>query len=119
MKFKGLLLKESLKDLEVLKLIKIVKEEKWDIPKERLADYQPNIWNAVYYEGDEKDYKTISKKLSKAMNSKWYINMNTPTKEIVIFPEKIFEYEKGNKQKKEEAIKYGKSLGIPEKQLDW
>jgi len=37
----------------------------------------------------------------------------------VIFPEKVFRYKKGDVQRKKEAEKYGKSLGIPDSQLDW
>jgi len=119
MKFKGLLLKESLQDLEVLKLIKIIKQEKWDIPKERLANFQPKIWTAITFEGDIKDIKKISKKLSEAIKSKWYLNIGTPDKEIVIFHNKIFEHKKENKKEKEKVKKYGKSIGIPECQMDY
>ncbi len=118
-KFKGLLLKESLQNPEVLKLVKIIKQEKWDIPEKRLANFQPKIWTAVTFEGDVKYIKEISKKLSEAIKPKWYLNIGTPDKEIVIFKNKIFEYKKEDKIKKEEVKKYGESIGIPKCQMDY
>ncbi len=43
MKFTGLLLKESLQDLDILKLINITKEESWDV--DNAADFQPKVWS--------------------------------------------------------------------------
>ena len=118
-KFKGLLLKESLQDLDVLKLVTIIKEEKWDIPKERLAKFQPKIWNAITFEGNMNKIKEISQKMSQAIKPKWYLNIGTPDKETVIFHNKIFEYKKGDEKEKEKSIKYGKSIGIPKCQMDY
>ena len=115
-KFRGLLLKESLNDLEVLKLVNIIKEEKWDI--DNAADFQPNIWNAIEFNG-QGDVEEIAKKISKAMNPRWYVNINTDIEEFVIFPNKIFRYTKGDKMGKIKAQKYARSLNIPESQIDW
>ena len=119
MKFQGLLLKESLQNLEVLKLIKIIKQEKWEIPKERLADFQPKIWTAITFEGDIKKIKEISQKMSEAIKPKWYLNIGTSDKEIVVFHKKIFEHKKEDKEEKEKVKEYGKSIGIPKCQMDY
>ncbi len=119
MKFKGLLLKEGLNDLSVLDLIKTTKEEKWNIPNERLANFQPKIWTAILFEGEGKKVEEIVEKLSKAIKEKWYINVSFNNTEYVIFNNKIFKYEKGDDKTKQEAIGYGRKVGIPEKQLDW
>lgn len=119
MKFKGLLLKESLKNLEVLKLVKIIKQEKWNIPKERLAYFQPKIWTAITFEGDMKNIKQISQKMSEDIKPKWYLNLGVLDKEIVIFHNKIFEHKKEDKKEKEKVKKYGKSVGIPKCQMDY
>jgi hypothetical protein len=119
MKFQGLLLKESLQNLEVLKLIKIIKQEKWKIPKERLADSQPKIWTAITFEGDIKKIKEISQKMSEAIKPKWYLNIGTSDKEIVVFHNKIFEHKKEDKKEKEKVKEYGKSIGIPKCQMDY
>ncbi len=116
MKFTGLLLKESLKDMKVLNLVKITKEEKWDV--DNAADFQPKVWNAVEFEGEGK-VEEIVECMSKAMNSRWYLNISTNKEEFVVFLNKIFRYSKGNKKGKKKAQEYARSLNIPESQIDW
>jgi hypothetical protein len=37
----------------------------------------------------------------------------------VIFPDKVFKYRKGDKVQRSAAREYGRSLHIPDSQLDW
>ena len=115
--FTGLLLKESLKDKDVLDLIQITKTETWNV--DNATDFQPKIWTAIYFEGDESKIDFIASKLSQSLKERWYINISTENDAYVIFPNKIFKYTEGDKQKEREAIEYGKSLDIPNNQLDW
>ncbi|MCH7732723.1 MAG: hypothetical protein IIB44_09440 [Candidatus Marinimicrobia bacterium] len=115
--FTGLLLKESLKDESILEIIQITKTETWDV--DNAADFQPKTWTAIYFEGDESQVAVITEKLSQALKPCWYANVSTENDEYVVFPNKVFTYTKGDKQKITEAVKYGQSLGIPNHQLDW
>ncbi len=117
MKFKGLLLKESLKDKSILEELEITKTDVWNISN--AADYQPKVWTAIYFEGEVNRADEVAEKLSYSLKPKWYANFSVDNKEYVIFPEKIFKYNKGDKEKRKEAEDYGRSLGIPESQLDW
>lgn len=117
MKFTGLLLKESLKDKSILDVIRVTKTETWDV--DNAADFQPKIWTAIYFEGDENQADVIAEKLSQSLKPRWYVNISTENNVYVIFPNKVFKYTKGDKQRRAEAIKYGQSLGIPDRQLDW
>ncbi|MEX2017588.1 MAG: hypothetical protein WD876_03890 [Candidatus Pacearchaeota archaeon] len=115
-KFKGLLIKESLSDLEILKSVSITKKEKWNSSNSN--EFQPKIWTAVYFEGE--DIEKFAKRVSKSIKNKgWYLNLSVDDLEYVIFHNKIFKYKKGNKEAKQEAVEYGKNVGVPEKQLDW
>ncbi|MDD5192849.1 MAG: hypothetical protein PHH54_02485 [Candidatus Nanoarchaeia archaeon] len=116
-KFHGLLLRESLRDLGVLKLVRITKEDKWDV--DNAADFQPKIWNAVEFEGDAEKAEEIAEKMSKAMNPRWYMNIGTKKEEFVIFLNKIFKYSEGDEEGKKKAQEYARSLNIPESQIDW
>jgi len=116
MKFTGLLLKESLKDMRVLDLVKITKEEKWDV--DNAADFQPKVWNAVEFEG-EGEVEEIAEAMSKAMNPKWYLNISADKEEFVVFLNKVFKYSKEDKEGKKKAQEYARSLNIPESQIDW
>jgi len=114
--FKGLLLEESLNDLDVLKLVKITKTEKWDVPD--AIDYQPKIWTAISFEGEKSKVEEIAEKMSKIIKEKWYLNISTENIKYVVFFNKIFKYPKGDDKIKKQAIEYGISIGIPEKQMD-
>jgi len=117
-KFAGLLLKESLKDLTILDLIQIAKTETWNVGN--AADFQPEIWTAISFEGDASHSDFIAEKMSRSLKPSWYINFSTEANNVyVIFPKKVFKYIKGDEQAREDAIKYGRSLDIPEHQLDW
>jgi len=116
--FTALLLKESLEEEGVLDVIQITKTETWDV--DSAADFQPKIWTAIYFEGDESQADVIAEKLSQALKPRgWYINISTKNDAYVIFPNKVFKYAQGDKQKRAEAIRHGQSLGIADSQLDW
>jgi hypothetical protein len=49
----------------------------------------------------------------------WYANWNSDTEATVVFPGKIFRYLRGDPAGREEAEAHGRSVGVPEPQLDW
>ncbi|MCH7828041.1 MAG: hypothetical protein IIB83_06705 [Bacteroidetes bacterium] len=54
--YAGLILKESLKYVDILedKDIKVSRIENWKLG-DRAADFQPNTWTAIFIEGKEKN----------------------------------------------------------------
>jgi hypothetical protein len=118
--YTGLIVKESLKNHRILedKDIKVLRIEEW-VLGERAADFQPATWTAIYIEGSEENIEQVSKKISKVMLKRWYANLSNDLTEFVIFHNKIFKHKRGDKEDAQKAIKYGKSIGIPEHQLDW
>jgi hypothetical protein len=118
--FTGLIIKESLASDTVLTELgfQIVKTEEWHIG-ERTADFQPSTWNAIFVEGFEEKIDEIASKLSQTILPKWYANISDATTEYVIFHGQVFSHRKGDKADAAEAIEYGRSVGIPEHQLDW
>jgi len=118
MKFNGLLLKESLKDDSILSSLVITKEEKWDVAN--ASEDQPKQWTAMYYEGREEDAAQIASKLSESLKKgQWYTNFSIHDKQFIIFPGKVFTYNKSDNSLAASAKDYGRSIGIPESQLDW
>ncbi len=120
-RFAGLLLKESLKDESVLGLVQVTKQEIWS-PITNAADYQPTAWTAISFErsGSEYEVNTLAGALSSALKAKWYLNMSSVDTVYVVFPDhRIFKYAKGDRQRRAEAVDYGRSIGIPDSQLDW
>lgn len=121
MKFSGLLLKESLKDESILDLIKVTKTEIWDNVK-NAEENQPKTWTAISFEfeGTEEETDIKAEMMSRALKRAWYLNFSGDEKIYVIFPDnKFYKYQKGDKEKRQEAINYGLMIGIPQSQLDW
>ena len=48
-----------------------------------------------------------------------YANWNSDTEATVVFPGKIFRYPRGDQAGREQALAHGRSVGVPEPQLDW
>jgi len=118
--FTGLILKESLENTDVLTddRITIAKEEKWKVGT-RAVDWQPEVWTAIFVEGADEDIEDIAILVSASILDKWYANLSDSTTEYVIFHKKIFFYAKRDSDAKQKARNYGKSIGVPEHQLDW
>ena len=118
--YTGLIIKESLENTYILNdgRIAVTKEKTWNVGKSAV-DWQPNIWTAVYVEGVEKDIEDVATIISDSILDRWYANLSDSATEYVIFHKIIFSYAKGDNDKKQEARKYGQSIGVPEHQLDW
>lgn len=116
--FKGLLIKESLKDKSVLNRLVITKEESWDV--DDAMPGQPAIWNVAWFEVKDENITEIAQTLSRALEKgKWYLDLTSETEKVVVFPGKVFRYIKGDVQSQLDAKVFGRSIGIPESQLDW
>jgi hypothetical protein len=115
---KGLLLKESLADTNVLDLVRVTQTESWQV--NNAAADQPTIWTALSFESEDSQSDAIADAMSRVLKLQgWYINASTDMYVFVIFPNKVFKYLKGDSIEREEAKRYGRSIGIPESQLDW
>lgn len=104
--YRGTIVENSLNDKEILKNIKIQKtknDEDWV-----LHDVSVN----------EKQIEKFGRYLN---NGPWYMNFWKDNKEdmIVVFKDKSFRIKYSDKRTWQEAIEYGKTLGIPEEQLDF
>jgi len=116
--FKGLLIKESLQDKSVLNHFVITKEDSWNI--DNATQGQPAIWNVAWFEVEEKDINEVAQLLSRALeNGKWYLDLTSDSEKVVVFPGKVFRYKKGDEQAQSEAKAFGRTLCIPDSQLDW
>lgn len=117
-KYTGLLLVESLDDRGVLSQLRITREETWDVG-DRAADFQPRTWTAIFFEGEAAEVNEIVDALSRAVKPRWYANVSARGTEYVVFRDRVFEHAKGDRVGAKPAVDYGRSVGIPEHQLDW
>jgi hypothetical protein len=114
----GLLLQESLKDLTVLDRLHITKTETWDAAN--AAEYQPRVWTAISFEVDDVQADEVINELSHSLKTPgWYIDARQADRVIVIFPNQVFKYSRGDQASKADAQGYACSIGIPTSQIDW
>jgi len=114
----GLLLKESLSDLNILGRLRIAKTETWNVAN--AAENQPNVWTAMSFEVEDAEADAVAEELSHALKSPgWYIDARRDVWVYVIFPQRVFKYQRGDRVGKLEAQTYAQAIGIPPSQIDW
>ncbi len=114
----GVILKESLEDLKVLDLVRVTRTETWQV--RNAAPYQPPVWTALSFEADESQADELAQTMAGALKPQgWFINASTEADVYVIFPGRVFRYRKGDREQRQAAVEFGRSLAIPESQLDW
>lgn len=103
---KGTIIENSLANKDILKTLQI--DRTW----------QDDDWILHSVRIDEGRVADLSKSLD---NGPWYIHLWEPGKDdvIVIFKNKVFKIKLSNKSTWVDAVNYGKSIGIPEEQLDF
>jgi len=104
--YKATIIENSLRDKSILNELQIVKT------------YQDGDWILHDVLIDESQISTLPSYLS---DEPWYIHLWEPGKDAVkvIFKNKIFDITFSDKSTWTRAVAYGKSLGIPEEQLDF
>jgi hypothetical protein len=115
--FRGLLLKESLNELSLLDSLQITKTETWQVSN--AVPGQPTTWTAITFAAADSEVDELAGRISLALKAKWYVNGSTDVLVYVIFPGKVFKYRKGDAEQRAAAQAFGRSVGIPEGQLDW
>ena len=115
---KGVIIKESLADEGVLDGLSVTGTKAVDI--DNPAPDQPSVWNLIYFQVPEVGAGELAEKFSRSLKpGTWYIDFKSETEIYVVFLGKVFHYRRGDAVKRKEAQAYGRSLGIPEKQLNW
>lgn len=81
---------------------------------------QPELWTLIEFEADEQDAEVLAGVLAKILEQQgWYTDFRTPDETFVVFSGRIFRYPRGDGPGRAEAAAYGRSMGVPEPQLDW
>jgi hypothetical protein len=84
------------------------------------ADYQPPVWTLIEFEAAADISHVLAGELADSLLSPgWYANWNSDTEATVVFPGKVFRYPRGDQAGRAEAQAHGRSVGVPEPQLDW
>ena len=110
MKYEGTIVEEGLLDNRFLNTVEIlsVRISSAEVPKDR--------WHLYKVRVSEEDISSFAKHLKP---EHWYAHFWNGDEVIAVFPSKTFKFKHSDKAAWGPAIEYGKSIGIPEEQLDF
>lgn len=117
----GALIAESFRVGAELGGMRLVARKVSRVARGDTAAGQPELWTVIEFEADERDAAVLADALAKVLRQRggWYADFRTPRETFVVFASRIFRYPRGDSPGRAEAAGYGRSLGVPESQLDW
>ena len=120
MNFKGMIIRESLKDSSVLDDVKIVETEVELVTDDHKTPWL-NQWTMYTVEVPADQIDAFAKKMSRALEDEhnWYTDFKNDTTHYIVFRGKVFVVDRSMQEQYEDVKRYGVSLGIPEYQLDF
>lgn len=110
MKYTGTIVEESLKDNRFMNTLDII-----DV-RISSAENPVDRWHLYKVEIDKADIDALSGQLK---SEKWYMHFWNGDGVIAVFPNKVYEFQYSDKSTWKDAVEYGRSIGIPEGQLDF
>ncbi|MET7401312.1 hypothetical protein ABZS66_48310 [Dactylosporangium sp. NPDC005572] len=83
------------------------------------APTQPGVWTVIDFESD--DVAAVAEALAAALNPDggWYADLRDGADRVVVYAGAVFRYGPGDAETRAAAIAHGRSVGVPEHQLDW
>lgn len=82
---------------------------------------QPREWTLVWFEARDEDGDRLAVALSDALEVKggWYADFHSDSAVTVVFARRVFRYRRGDASERAKVADYARSVGVPERQLDW
>jgi hypothetical protein len=81
---------------------------------------QPSIWSVLEFEVEEARAVELADALAGILDQPgWYADFHNGEEIFVIFPGRVFRYRRGDRDARAAAQQHGRTLAIPEPQLDW
>jgi hypothetical protein len=117
---KGALIAESIKPGTTLEGIPLVIRKLYRLAPPNVTPEQPPTWTVIEFEAGEDHAEALATALTAMLDAPgWYCDFKSPSERFVVFPGRFFRYARGDKVARAEAQSHGRSLGVPEAQLDW
>ncbi len=113
----GTLIAESLLPGSVLENVVLLVHK---ISREGLAG-EPLMWTFLDFEAADDDADRLATDLEGVLDPDggWYCDFRNGAECFVVFSGRTFRYPRGDSTGRAEATAYGRSVGVPEEQLDW
>ncbi|RLP87579.1 MULTISPECIES: hypothetical protein [unclassified Micromonospora] len=119
---RGTLIAESLRPATDLRVagLNIVRVRRQDVSNSA-SDDQPKVWTLLDFEAANQAADEIGRALAESLASDggWYADFTVGDDRVVVFSNQVFRYRRGDRKGRAEAVEYGRTVGVPEHQLDW
>lgn len=112
----GAIIKESLENELVLDYVYVNKVELWKTKS------KPKYWTVLYFTSNNENLPDLLSKSLIADSTKggnWFIDLKIKNTKIIVFKNKILQYEIGNIEQKEYVCNECKKLGISDAEMNW
>jgi hypothetical protein len=82
---------------------------------------QPLTWTFIEFAAADDDAERLAGLLEAALLTQggWYCDFRSDDETFVVFADRTFRYLRADPAGRAEAAEYGRSVGVPERQLDW
>jgi len=118
--FNGALIMESLRVGTKLSDLNLVVREIYRFRPRGTSEDQPDVWSVVELEIEDDDAPKVAQAFADALTQPgWYVDFRSEAEMYVVFPGRVFRYARGDEAGRAEAQAHGRTLGVPETQLDW
>jgi hypothetical protein len=116
----GVLLAESLlTDRPIDVPLRVRRISRADVGDENAG--QPLRWTFIEFELDDDSVDAFVDVLRRALDPQggWYCDFRSSDETFVVFAARVFRYRRGDREGRTRAEAHGRSVGVPEGQLDW
>ena len=120
MNYQGVIIEESLENIDILKSIKILSTKVEQVIEKHKTPWLKQ-WTLHTVEVYENQVEEIAEKISKSLKQEhsWYADFKNDTTHFIIFRNKVFKIDRTSKEQYDRAKDYGIALGIPPYQVDF
>lgn len=116
----GALIMESLRADACLDDLQLIVREIYRFRPHGTSPEQPDTWSVLEFEADQEEAGKLAQALADVLGQPgWYVEFRSPGETFIVYPGRVFRYPRGHREGRTEAQAHGRTLGIPEAQLDW
>ena len=82
---------------------------------------QPDVWTFLVFEADDEVAGPLAAALESTLEPEggWYADFASEAEHVVVFAGRTFRYQRDDPVGRRAAEAYGRSVGVPDDQLDW
>ena len=117
----GTLIAESLRVGSTLRGVPIAIDAIARADRGDMTAGQPRTWTLLEFRVDVDELDALAEKLSDLLDDRfgWYCDFRSRDETFVVFAGKVFRYPRGDRTGRARATEHARSVGVPERQLDW